>query len=192
MLRAAGEWLRSVDAGSPPRVDDAVLLRMLLWEGVATGLPLQLHAGYGDPDVELHRCDPLLLTRWLKAIEGSGTDVLLLHCYPFHRNAGYLAQVFPHVYFDVGLGINYTGTRSAAVVAESLELAPFAKILYSSDAWGPPELHHLGAVLWRRGMALAMSQWVEDGEWSSDDAVRVAVMIGRDNAARVYGLDHGS
>lgn len=188
VLRAAEEWLRSVDAGTPPRVDDVVLLRMLLWEGIATGLPLQLHAGYGDPDVELHRCDPLLLTRWLKAIEGAGTDVLLLHCYPFHRNAGYLAQVFPHVFFDVGLGVNYTGARSAAVVAESLELAPFAKILYSSDAWGPPELHHLGAGLWRRGMALAMCEWIEEGEWSLDDAVRVATMIGRDNAARVYGL----
>ncbi|MER5390452.1 amidohydrolase family protein [Saccharopolyspora sp. NPDC002686] len=188
VLRAAGEWLRSIDSGAPPRVDDVVLLRMLLREGVATGLPLQLHAGYGDPDVELHRCDPLLLTRWLKAIEGSGSDVLLLHCYPFHRNAGYLAQVFPHVYFDVGLGINYTGARSATVVAESLELAPFAKILYSSDAWGPPELHHLGAVLWRRGMELAMRPWVEEGEWSLEDALRVATLIGRGNAARVYGL----
>lgn len=192
VLRAAGEWLRrSADDGTAPRVDDVVLLRMLLWEGVATGLPLQLHAGYGDPDVELHRCDPLLLTRWLKAIEGSGSDVLLLHCYPFHRHAGYLAQMFPHVYFDVGLGINHTGARSAAVVAESLELAPFAKVLYSSDAWGPPELHYLGAVLWRRGMALAMSRWVEDGEWSLDDAVRVATVIGRGNAARVYGLSDG-
>ncbi|MEB3368953.1 amidohydrolase family protein [Saccharopolyspora mangrovi] len=189
VLRAAERWLRTVDAGAEPRVDDIVLLRMLLREGVSTGLPLQLHAGYGDPDVELHRCDPLLLTRWLKAIEGSGTDVLLLHCYPFHRNAGYLAQAFPHVYFDVGLAINYTGARSAAVVAESLELAPFAKLLYSSDAWGPPELHHLGAVLWRRGMALAMAEWVDEGEWSLEEAVRVATLIGRENAARVYGLD---
>lgn len=185
VVAAAGNWLRS---GST-RVDDPVLLRFLLWSGVDRGLPLQLHAGYGDPDVELHRCDPLLLTRFIKLVEPSGVDLMLLHCYPFHRNAGYLAQVFPHVYFDVGLGVNYSGVRSSAVVAESLELAPFAKILFSSDAWGPPELHHLGASLWRRGMRKALSEWVEAGEWSEEDAIRVVRMIGQDNASRVYRLD---
>ncbi|MEU9887686.1 amidohydrolase family protein [Sphaerisporangium sp. NPDC051011] len=189
--RAAGDWLREIGKGAVPRADDPVLLRMLLWAGVETGLPLQLHTGYGDPDVELHRCDPLLLTRWLKSVEPTGSAILLLHCYPFQRNAGYLAQVFPHVYFDVGLAINYTGARSDAIVAESLELAPFAKVLYSSDAWGPPELHYLGALLWRRGMTRALSAWVEEGEWAAADAVRVATMIGRSNAARVYGLDLG-
>ncbi|WP_349632427.1 amidohydrolase family protein [Streptomyces lydicamycinicus] len=100
--------------------------------------------------------------------------------------------MFPHVFFDVGLGVNYTGVRSDAVVAESLELAPFAKILFSSDAWGPPELHHLGALLWRRGMLRAMAPWVGSGEWDLDEAVRVARMIGHDNARRVYGLEGGA
>ncbi|MEU8271126.1 amidohydrolase family protein [Sphaerisporangium sp. NPDC049002] len=189
--KAAGDWLRQIGEGAAPRVDDPVLLRMLLWAGAETGLPLQLHTGYGDPDVELHRSDPLLLTRWLKAVEHTGSDILLLHCYPFQRNAGYLAQVFPHVYFDVGLAVNYTGARSDVIVAESLELAPFAKILYSSDAWGPPELHYLGALLWRRGMTRALTAWVEEDEWTPADAAGVATMIGRTNAARVYGLDLG-
>ncbi|MGA5699723.1 amidohydrolase family protein [Peterkaempfera bronchialis] len=188
VVSAAGPWLREVEATGTARVADPVLLRHLLWAGVDRGLPLQLHAGYGDPDVELHRCDPLLLTRFIKNVEPYGVDLLLLHCYPFHRNAGYLAQVFPHVYFDVGLGVNHTGMRSDAVVAESLELAPFAKILFSSDAWGPPELHHLGALLWRRGMLRALTPWVAGGEWAAADAVRVARMIGHDNARRVYRL----
>lgn len=184
---AADRWLRELDAGAEPRVSDPVLLRMLLWSGVDTGLPLQLHAGYGDPDLDLRRCDPLRLTSWLRAVEPTGTDVLLLHCYPFHRQAGFLAQAFPHVYLDVGLAVNYTGAASVAVVRESLELAPFGKVLYSSDAWGPPELHLLGAVLWRRALASVLSTWVDDDEWSAADAVRVATMIGRGNAERVYG-----
>ncbi|MGP4019797.1 amidohydrolase family protein [Saccharopolyspora sp. 5N708] len=184
VVAAARSWLRS----GTTRVADPALLRFLLWSGLDRGLPLQLHAGYGDPDIELHRCDPLLLTRFIKLVEPFGVDLLLLHCYPFHRNAGYLAQAFPHVYFDVGLGVNHSGVRSSAVVAESLELAPFAKILFSSDAWGPPELHHLGALLWRRGMRKALSEWVDAGEWSASDAIRVARMIGRDNARRVYRL----
>lgn len=186
---AADRWISSMDAAadSAVRVDDPVLLRMLLWHGVDRALPLQLHAGFGDPDLDLHRCDPSLLADWLRRVEPSGTAVMLLHCYPFHRQAGFLAHAFPHVYFDVGLAVNYTGAASPTVLAEALELAPFEKQLYSSDAWGPSELHHLGAVLWRRGIGELLSRWVRAGEWSLDDAVRVATMIGRTNAERVYG-----
>jgi predicted TIM-barrel fold metal-dependent hydrolase len=73
-------------------------------------------------------------------------------------------------------------------VAESLEVAPFGKVLFSSDAFGPPELHHLGALLWRRAMASVLGEWVTDGDWSQADAVRVAEMVGGGNARRVYGL----
>jgi len=182
-VAAAGAML-----AGPPRVADPTLLRFLLWSGIERGLPLQLHCGYGDPDLELHRCDPLLLTRFLRLVEPRGVDVLLLHCYPYHRQAGYLAQVFPHVYFDVGLAVNHTGLSSPAVVAESLELAPFAKVLFSSDAYGPAELHFLGAHLWRRGLARVLGGWVDEGAATTADAARVATMIGRENAQRVYGL----
>jgi predicted TIM-barrel fold metal-dependent hydrolase len=146
-----------------------------------------LHAGYGDPDLELHRCDPLLLTGFISS-SSLRDRYPLLHCYPFIRNAGYLAQVFPHVFFDVGLAINYTGNRSQSVIAESLELAPFAKSCSRPTHGWPAELHYLGARLWRRGMERLLGQWVSDGDWSLEDAVRVASMIGRDNAARIYGL----
>jgi hypothetical protein len=68
-----------------------------------------------------------------------------------------------------------------------MELAPFTRQLYSSDAWGPPELHLLGAVLWRRAMARVLGRWVREGDWTLPDAVRVVRMIGGENAARVYG-----
>ncbi len=186
--RAAGQWLRRQEAGEP-RLTDPVLLRHLLWTGVERGLPLQFHVGYGDPDLTLHRCDPSLMTDFLRLVQDRHVPVMLLHGYPYHRTAGYLAHVFPHVYFDVGLAVNYTGARSRAVVAESLEVAPFGKMLFSSDAWGPAELHYLGTVLWRRAMASVLGEWVESGEWSGADAVRVAEMVGADNAKRVYRLE---
>ncbi len=184
---AAGRWLGRREAGEL-RLTDPVLLRHLLWTGVDLGLPLQFHTGYGDPDLTLHRCDPSLMTGFLRRVQDRQVPVMLLHCYPYHRTAGYLAQVFPHVYLDVGLAVNYTGARSRAIVAESLEVAPFGKLLFSSDAWGPAELHHLGAVLWRRATASVLGEWVQSGEWSSADAVRVAQMVGADNAKRVYRL----
>ena len=190
-----GEVVRAVESllrgGSPYRISDPVILRFLLWCGVDRGLPIQLHTGYGDPDLDLHRADPLLLTGWLRQVAPTRVPVMLLHCYPFHRQAGYLAQVFDNVYFDVGLGVNYVGVQSRQLIAESLELAPFHKQLFSSDAWGPAELHLLGSWLWRRGMASVIGQWVDQGDWSRADAVRVLELIAAGNARRVYGLERG-
>jgi predicted TIM-barrel fold metal-dependent hydrolase len=186
VVRAVERQLRS--AGGRARVDDPVLLRYLLWCGVDRGLPVQLHSGYGDPDLDLHRANPLLLMPWLRQVEPTGVPVMLLHNYPYHREAGYLAQMFDNVYFDIGLGLNYAGSQSAQLIAESLEVAPFTKQLYSSDGWGPSELHFLGALLWRRGMSRVIGQWVQDGEWSQSDAERVLRLIGHENAERVYRL----
>jgi uncharacterized protein len=96
--------------------------------------------------------------------------------------------MFPHAYFDVGEALNYVGAQSRQVVAESLEVAPFGKQLYSSDGWGPAELHYLGARLWRRAMTAVTAAWVEDGDWSASDARRVAELIGAENARRIYPL----
>ncbi|WP_254920323.1 amidohydrolase family protein [Blastococcus mobilis] len=183
---AAERLLRSL--GDEIRLDDPVLLRYLLWCGVDRGLPLQLHSGYGDPDLDLHRANPLLLMPWLRQVESTAVPVMLLHNYPYHREAGYLAQMFDNVYFDIGLGLNYAGSQSPQLIAESLEVAPFTKQLYSSDAWGPSELHFLGSLLWRRGMSRIVGMWVRDGDWSRGDAERVLRLVGHQNAERVYRL----
>ena len=77
--------------------------------------------------------------------------MLLLHNYPFHRHAAYLAQVFGHVFVDIGLAVHNTGALSKALIRETLELVPFGKLLFSSDAYGLAELYYLGALLFRRG-----------------------------------------
>lgn len=194
---AANQWIRAAEGhladgdlfSAMVDLTDPVLLRFFLWVAVERGLPLQIHSAYGSHPIYLHRANPMLLTDWFKAVEPTGVPILLLHNYPYHREAGYLAQIYTNVYLDVGLATNYTGVQSAQIIAESMELAPFTKLLYSSDAWGPSELHHLGSVLWRRGMEKALGAWVDEGVWSLDDAVRVAHMVGRENAIRVYGLD---
>lgn len=189
---AAGEWLAAIAAGAPMRIEHPVLLRFILWAGVDTGLPLQFHVGYGDPDIDLARCNPLHMTEFLRRTRTSGTQFALLHCYPYHREAGYLAHVFPHVYCDVGLGVNYTGSRSDTVLAEAVELTPFHKALFSSDAFGLSELHFLGAKLFRRGLARVFAEFCEHGDWTEPDAARVAELIGRDNAVRLYRLPEGA
>jgi predicted TIM-barrel fold metal-dependent hydrolase len=184
---AAGRWIRDRDAGLG-RLTDPVLLRFLLWCAVDTGRPVQLHTGFGDRDVSLVRGDPALLQPFCAATQDAGTALVLLHCYPYHRNAGWLAQIYPHVYVDLGLTVTYLGARFTAVVGEFLELAPFGKVLFSSDAYGLPELYLIGAAQLRHGLGRLLGELVDDGAMGSDDAFRVAYQLGGANANRLYQL----
>ncbi len=200
---AADRWAERLGAsGQPARLEDPVLLVAGIHAALAastgmaapeddsglTGMPLQLHVGFGDRDLDLRRVDPLLLLPLLGQPRAARVPVMLLHCYPYERAAGYLAQAFANVHLDVGLAAHFLGARSAALIARSLELAPFTKVLYSSDGWGLPELHLLGARMWRTGMARVLAGFVDEGEWSLDDARRVATMVGSANAVRAYRL----
>lgn len=114
--------------------------------------------------------------------------VMLLHNYPYHREAGYLAQVFPAVYADLGLVTHNTGSRASAVLAEALELVPLRKFLYSSDAFGLPELYYLGALLFRRGLSDFLRARLDADDITYDDAERISRLIATENAARAYRL----
>jgi predicted TIM-barrel fold metal-dependent hydrolase len=92
------------------------------------------------------------------------------------------------VYVDGGLSINYLGARAPAFIARLLELAPFRKIDYSSDGFGPAELHYLGTALWRSGIRRVLGGFVNDGDWSLTDAIRVVDLIAHGTSARIYRL----
>lgn len=191
LAEAVGHWQAAIEGGAPLRMADPVLTRFVVWAGLDLGLPLQFHVGYGDADVDLHRCDPLLLTPLLRATAGLGVPIMLLHNYPFHRNAGYLAQVFDHVFVDIGLAVQGVGTRAPEVLAELLEVAPFPAVLFSTDAFGLAELYAVATALFRDALGRLLDGGVADGSWSADDAERVARMICSENARRAYGLDAG-
>ena len=186
VVAAVERW---TDGGAEsPRLADPALEAFVIHSAIALALPLQIHVGFGDRDLDLHRANPALLLGLLRQQHVRSTPIALLHCYPYHREAGYLAQAFDNVHFDIGLGVNYVGAQAGQLIAESLELAPFAKQLYSSDAFGVPELHLVGSILWRRAMAQVIGRWVTEGAWSQADGIRVMRMIGSDNARRVYKL----
>jgi hypothetical protein len=185
VAEAASRWR---DRGGV-RVQDRVLLRFGLHQALRLQKPLQFHVGFGDRDCDLHKANPLYLIDFLR--QSGDTPIVLLHCYPYEREAGYLAQAFNNVYVDGGLSVNYLGARAPSFIARLLEMAPFRKILYSSDACGPAELHFLGARLWRNGIHRVLRGFVEDGDWSESDAMRVVDLIAHDNAARIYRLDSG-
>jgi hypothetical protein len=198
VVAAVARWLGSAGGdgaggdragGTPPRLADEVLHRFFVWCGADLGLPVQFHVGYGDRDIDLHRCNPLLLTGLLRALEPTGVPVMLLHNYPYHREAGYLAQVFPLVYADLGLATHNVGARATALLGEALELVPLRKFLFSSDAFGLPELYYLGTRLFRRALSEFLTARLAADDMSYADAERVTHLIGAENARLAYRLD---
>ena len=187
---AAGRWLGEIEQTGELRLTDEILERHLIWTGAdiarERGFPIQFHIGIGDPDIELHRVDPSHLTPWVMAVEPWGFPITLLHCYPFHREAGLMAENFPQVYFDVGFALNWVGPSYQRIMDEALELVPFTKQLFSTDAFGLAELYYLGARRFRTALASALGRWVDDDECSVTEAERIAALIGVENARRIY------
>ncbi len=155
---------------------------------VELGMPLQFHVGYGDSDLDLLACDPLRLTAFLRGTQERGVPVLLLHNWPYHRQAAYLAQVFDHVFMDLGLTTHNTGALSSGVLRETFEIVPFGKLLFSSDAYGLAELYLLGTLLFRRSLESVLGELVAAGETTPEDAAYVAGLVARENARRAYAL----
>lgn len=191
VVRAAGGFLATAGSGRA-RLADPVLLRFGIWTGAEVarerGLPIQFHVGWGDPDLELHLTNPTLLTGLIRELARLEVNVALLHCYPFHRDAGYLAAMYPNVCFDVGSALHYLGPSSARLLGEALEVAPFSKLLFSSDAFGVAEQYHLGALLFRRALRETLDEWIAADQCDVPTAERIAEAVGRGNALRIYPL----
>ncbi len=181
--------LRERDAGRPVRLRDRTLIGDVLWLAL-TERPrsLQLHVGLGDPDVRLARGRPGLLQPFLEAVAGRGVNVVLLHTYPYHREAALLAHDYPHVFVDVGLALSFVGEGATRVLAEVLELAPWGKLCYSSDAFGLAELYALGAVTYRRSLARYLGGLLDEGWIAEREAFHLARLIAYENALALYAL----
>lgn len=172
------------------RLTEPLLLHWLVHEAalacVELGLPLQVHTGFGDPDLRLGDVDPVLLTEFVES--KPDTTVVLLHCWPYHRNAAYLAHVYSNVVVDIGLMVPFVGARTGDVLAEVLELAPFDAVVYSSDGRALPETHHVAAKLFRHHCGRLLDEWIADGIMTAADAERLAHGIGAGTASRIYQL----
>jgi hypothetical protein len=165
------------------RLEAKPLLELALWDALeaneANPLPVQVHAGFGDSDLFLPRVQPGYLKPLLERFRD--TPFVLLHCYPYVREAGWLAHVYGNVFFDLSLTIPHV-SRPAAALREALELAPFSKLLYASDAARTPELYFLAATWWRDALATVLPELL------GGDAEEAAVAILRGNALTLYDL----
>jgi uncharacterized protein len=173
----------SIAQNSTPRINNKSLLAR------DTNLPMQFHTGYGDPDLDLRLANPLHLRPIFESPDLAGLKVVMLHCYPFIKEAGYLASVYPGAFMDLGLTIPYMSTHAMLTsTLEAFHLAPITKILFSTDASRTPELYWLAARQGRRIVARALEQLKNDDDLTFFEAEWAADKILNGNAQGIYRL----
>lgn len=189
---AADQWFRRSAQSGKVRLDDPTIIRHGLWVGAeicrSRRIPMQVHVGFGDPDVYMHACDPTHFTDFIAAMEGWEVPITLLHNYPFQREAAWLSEVFQNVYYDVGVILNYAAPMATDILGEAMEMGKFSKLLYSSDAFGLSELYYLGARLFRNSLLKILNRWLAEDACSLQDAEEIIRLVAQDNAKRIYPL----
>jgi uncharacterized protein len=193
-LKTIAAYRGGLDLDALPEASDSLLhgriegravaevLLAALEANEATGdpLPVQVHTGFGDSDLHLPSANPGYLKPLLERFRE--TPFVLLHCYPYVREAGWLAHVYGNVFFDLSLTIPHVA-RPADALREALELAPVSKLLYASDAARTPELYYLAARWWREALAEVLPESLP-----ADEAEEAARLVLRENARALYRL----
>lgn len=180
------DWQRS----GTDRLTEARVIAFFLAEALevtAGAVPLQVHTGLVGAGADLASADPALLRPWLDARIPPSVPVVLLHCYPFVRQASWLGGLYANVHLDLSMAVQWVAHRGADLVLEALDVAPASKLLFATDGFRVPELYYLGATWWRHALAGALARLTDEGLVGVDTARRWAEMVLRDNARRVYG-----
>jgi uncharacterized protein len=184
-------WKQQLE-NEPLRLTEKHLIDFLLQEALLVAakhrLPVQLHTGFGDPDLDLRLANPVYLRPLLESPKYRNTPLVLLHAsYPYMQQAGYLASVYPQVYLDFGLAIPFlsvSGMRET--MRQLLELTPTTKLMYSSDAHSIPELYYLGAKWGRQILGEVLDRAIADSDLTTAEAEDIALAILHDNACGLY------
>ena len=164
------------------------LLHVTFEEAARQELPVQFHTGYGDADADMLLANPLNLRAVLERREYRAMPVVLLHeSYPYTQQGAYLATVYENVYFDLSYGIPFLGHHEMLEFTRAaLSVAPYSKLLYSSDAVGVPEVHWVSALEGRRILGQVLGECIANGDLSQVEAEQAGVSVLHDNAIQLY------
>ena len=188
----AEEALAHQRAAGVTRVQEQALVDFLLLRALPVArrdeLPVQLHAGYGDRDLDLRLVNPLHLRGMLSSEEAAGVHFVVLHAaWPYVREAAFLTAVYSNVTLDVATCIPPLG-HAALLEAWRCALAVGAvdRLQASSDAAGLPEQVALGAARARSTLGQVLGELVASGELSAGEAERCGESILSGNSRRRY------
>ena len=188
-LQALDAIRRGLGGGSIKKLRDHLLCRALEL-CMEHDVPMQIHTGMGDFEVNLVLCRPAYLMDLLRFPAYRACRVLLVHTgYPYHREAAYMANVLPRVWCDLSEGIPFAGNAAWDIVRGVLAMAPLNKVCYGSDGFKVPEIAYTSAKLGKQALAAVLGELVDAGMLTATGAAEAAGWILAGNARELYRLD---
>ncbi len=152
-------------------------------------VPIQIHVGVGDVEVNIQNCRPFLLAGLLKSKAFRSCKVIMVHAgYPYLTETGYLVNILPNLHCDVSEGIPFAGWAAKRIFSELLEMSPYSKILYGSDGYIVPEIAFVGAKIGKQALALSLEELTKNMLLDASEASDAARMILSENATRVFNI----
>ncbi len=158
-------------------------------------LPIKLHTGYyaiwddKKPRMPLSRLvqNPGAATD-LCRISPESRFVFMHICYPYYEELISVAKHYPNAYVDMCWAWIINPVASKDFLKKYIVTAPANKILTFGGDYSPvePVLGH--AVIARHGIALALSELVEEGWLSLDTALELTDHIMHQNARKIFNL----
>ncbi|KAJ5288666.1 hypothetical protein N7478_001696 [Penicillium angulare] len=192
---------RTLDSGtkrSGYRIEDKPLNDWLVHETLqaitlkkrqGVSKPLQFHTGLGDNDISLIKSNPAYMQPLIARY--SVAEIVLLHSsYPFTREAGYLASVYPNVYLDLGEVFPMVSREAQEqILRQSLELTPINRLLWSTDGHFHPETFWLANKQFRQALEKVFVEYVQHGDFNVTQAKSAVADILFHNSNRLYQLN---
>ncbi|EED13731.1 extracellular developmental signal biosynthesis protein FluG [Talaromyces stipitatus ATCC 10500] len=154
--------------------------------------PIQFHTGLGDNDIDLVLANPAYLQPLIEKFHD--VDFVLLHSsYPYTREAGYLASVYPNVYVDLGEVYSMVSKDAElSILRQSMELTPTSRLLWSTDGHFHPETYWLSNKQFRDTLETVVVNHVKQGILTVSEAKDVVVDILFNTSNKLYNLNLSS
>jgi uncharacterized protein len=186
--RVAGQSLRPAE--------QKALEDHLFWYAVrkatACKLPVKLHTGYyaGENYMPLSRLAHNASSACNLCRQAPDTRFVLMHiCYPYYEELLAVAKQYTNAYIDMCWSWIINPLAAKDFLKKYLVTAPANKILTFGGDYLYVELVLGHAMLARQGIALALSELVEEGWLSLADALELIDPIMHGNARRIFRLE---
>jgi len=194
--KAESIFKKKLDKESLSGQEQKALEDHLFWYAVEKAtehnLPVKLHTGYyaGHSRMPLSRLINNPASASDLCLAAPDTRFVFMHiCYPYYEPMIALAKQYANAYIDMCWSWIINPVAAKDFLKKYLVTAPANKILTFGADYIPvePVLGH--AVIARRGIALAVTELVEDGWLSLEAALEIIDPIMHQNARKIFNLD---
>ncbi len=159
-------------------------------KAIQYNVPLQIHAAFGESNINMINNNPMLLKEVLDDKDYNAAKIVLVHGgYPYTFEASYLAAMYPNVYLDMSEMIPFVTLGVRKGIRDMFDMCPLNKIMYGSDGFVTPEIHYLGAEMVKHELGMLFDELVKNEILDEDFAQKSAENILFITAKKLYKIN---